>query len=254
MISVIICSRLETDFNLVRRNVLRTAGDCDLEVIRIDNTNNTYGICAAYNQGVLESKGNILVFMHEDVFHLEFGWGRALENKFASEPSLGILGVAGTQVLVASPPLWSWAGRPYLFGKVVHELDEGNRFFMTVFSTDSGEREVVAVDGCWFAIRREVFDSCHFDAETFPGFHFYDLDFCMQARLRWKILASTQILIKHCSPGSFDEAWKNAAQSFRTKWGNQLPATTSGIVPPAIRGSDYFNVDLKGRVPQATLL
>ena len=254
MISVIICSRSETDFNLVRRNILRTAGNNDLEIICIDNSAGHYGICAAYNRGIAQAKGDLFVFMHEDVFLLEFGWGATLEQKFKGNANLGIFGVAGTQVLTAHPPLWSWAGRPYLFGKVVHELDNGERYFMTVFSADSGEREVVVVDGCWFAARREVFASCRFDEEAFPGFHFYDLDICMQARKQWKIIASTEILVKHRSAGSFDNEWQQAAQGFRSKWEQALPAFVRGIEPPLTPGADYFNVDLKGRVPQDTLL
>ena len=123
-----------------------------------------------------------MVFLHEDVFHLEHGWGQKLLHKFSHDSSIGVVGLAGTQFLNTDPPLWSWAGRPFLFGKIVHELDNGERFFMTVFSPDSGDREVVAVDGCWFAVRKEVFKHARFDTETFRGFHFYDIDFCMQAR------------------------------------------------------------------------
>lgn len=254
MISAILCSRSPSAFEHVRRNLLRTAGDVDLEVIRIDNSTNQLGICQAYNKGVEQAKGNYLVFLHEDVYHLEFGWGIRLLRKYQSEPLVGVVGVAGSQILFGEPPLWSWIGRPWLFGKVVHELDRGERFFMTVFSPDSGDREVVALDGCWFSARRSVFETVQFDEKTFPGFHFYDIDFCLQARQHWKVIATTDILVKHLSPGSFDESWQKASQDFRLKWSRDLPIAVAGIEIPRTRGADFFNVNLKGKIPQATLI
>ena len=252
MISAVVCSRSSTAFELVRRNLLRTAATA-IEVIRIDNEHAGLGICEAYNRGVSQAQGDIIVFLHEDVFHLEIGWGPNLMQKFMGDASLGVVGVAGTQALFADPPLWSWAGRPWLFGKVVHELDAGERFFMTVFSPDSGDRDVVALDGCWLAVRKQVFAHASFDSQAFPGFHFYDIDLCMQARKRWRIVATTDILVKHQSPGSFNDAWQEYAKAFRAKWKAELPAFAPGLPTTPTRGSDYFNVDLKGRVPQATI-
>ncbi len=125
---------------------------------------------------------------------------------------------------------------------------------MTVFSPDSGDREVTAIDGCWFSARKSVFETSRFDEKTFPGFHFYDIDFCMQARKKWKVIATTDILVKHLSPGSFDEAWQSASRDFRIKWSRDLPAVVSGVEIPRTRGADYFNVNLKGKVPQSTLI
>jgi len=250
MISAIVCSRDAQAFALVERNLRATIGNSDLEVIRIDNSKNQLGICAAYNRGVFLSHGDILLFVHEDVFHLERNWGPKLEQKYLADESLGMVGVAGTQVLYADPPIWTRAGMPWLFGKVVHELDQGTRYFMTIFSKDSGDRPVVALDGCWLSVRRKVFDTCQFDASTFPGFHFYDLDICLQAQEHWKIIASTDILIKHRSAGGFREEWKQAASQFAKKWKTTLPLTIAGVALPDQLGEDFFNVDLKGKVPQ----
>jgi GT2 family glycosyltransferase len=254
MISVVICSRDLQAYDLVSQNLRRTVGNTPLEIIRIDNSESKMGICEAYNLGIERAKGSVIIFQHEDVFHLELNWGPKLLAKFETYPKLGVLGVAGTQVLMHNPPLWSWAGRPWLFGKVVHELDAGERFFMTVFSPESGDREVVAVDGCMFAVRRKALDSVRFDAKTFPDFHFYDLDICMQLREHWSIMVSTDFLIKHRSAGSFSEEWKAQARQFQAKWVAHLPATVGGMLPPQNRGTDFYNVDLKGKVPQMTLI
>ena len=141
MISTIVCSRQNPSWTIHERNIARTAG-ISYEYLRIDNRDGRLGICAAYNLGVAKSKGDILVFVHEDVFFMECGWGKVLENKFAADPALGLLGVAGTQYLFADKMSWTAAGRPFLRGRVVHELNAGNEFFMTAFSLDKDDADI----------------------------------------------------------------------------------------------------------------
>jgi len=69
MISVIVCSRQASSWDLHRRNVEKTVG-CDYEYIRIDNTNNTYNLCAAYNKGSEQAKANFS-FLSTKMF---FSW------------------------------------------------------------------------------------------------------------------------------------------------------------------------------------
>ncbi|HSQ41571.1 MAG TPA: glycosyltransferase, partial [Fibrobacteraceae bacterium] len=94
MISAIICSRNSVACEWARRNLMRTVGSSEFEFIRIDNSSGQMGICAAYNQGIKRSHGDILIFLHEDVFHLEIGWGARLVQKFHQQANLGLVGVA----------------------------------------------------------------------------------------------------------------------------------------------------------------
>ena len=126
MISVITCSRKELSWDIHQRNVQKTAG-AQIQYIRIDNRGNRYNLCSAYNEGVKRAEGEILVFMHEDVFFMEGGWAQKLTEKF-SEESLGLIGVAGTQYLSQQPCLGG-AGRPFIKGQVVHELNQGPAIF-----------------------------------------------------------------------------------------------------------------------------
>jgi hypothetical protein len=88
----------------------------------------------------------------------------------------------------------------------------------------------------------------------FVVFIFTTLIFACRHGKFWKIIATTDILIKHQSSGAFDEHWQTEATRFRTKWSKSLPAVVEGLVAPHSRGTDFFNVDLKGRLPQTTLL
>ncbi|NLE01778.1 MAG: glycosyltransferase, partial [Fibrobacter sp.] len=180
MISVIVCSRYKSGYELHSRNIAKTIGT-PYEYIVIDNSDNRYSLCSAYNEGVARAQGEICVFMHEDVFFMEGNWGKVLENKF-EDSTIGLVGVAGSSYLFSDLPGWVAAGRPYIKGHVVHELQNGSVYNLTVFNWENTDQDVVVVDGLFFSIRKSLFSSISFDEKTFDGFHFYDLDICMQIR------------------------------------------------------------------------
>jgi GT2 family glycosyltransferase len=251
VISIIVCSKMEPEWTLHERNARKTVGS-DAEYLRIDNRGKSTGICAAYNKGVQTAKGDILTFVHEDVFFMEPLWGRVVERKFAADPTLGLVGVAGTQYLSRDGMSWAAAGRPFIRGRVVHELNDGAEFVLTVFSLDKTDAEVVAVDGLFFAVRRSLFDRIAFDEATFPGYHFYDLDLCMQVRRTHRLIVTWDLLLKHRSAGSTGDAWRASGRRFLDKYKNELPASCAGPVQPDFSKRPQFgeNFDLKGKAPQ----
>jgi glycosyltransferase involved in cell wall biosynthesis len=252
MISIIVCSRQPAEFDVHRRNVAKTIGT-DHEYVRIDNTSNTYGICGAYNQGVSQAKGDILVFVHEDVFFMEPGWGNIIESKFAANQRIGLVGVAGTQYLFADSPAWIKAGQPYIRGRVVHELDSGASYILSIFSWDKSDAEVVAVDGLFFAVRASLFPGIRFDERTFDQFHFYDLDICMQVRKTHFCIVTWDILLKHLSGGNANAQWVEAGNRFLAKYKNELPASTVPTIPDLTKYKEAVHFDLRGKVPQGTI-
>ena len=251
-ISVIVCSRNDPADTFHERNVRKTAGAPPVEYVRIDNRDNRYSLSAAYNEGIRSASGRIAVFVHEDVFFMEGDWAAKLVDKF-EDPSLGLVGVAGTEYLFADNPGWVAAGRPFIHGHVVHELNGGAVYNLTVFSWDKVDTEVVAVDGLFFAVRRELFPAVAFDETTFDGFHFYDLDICMQVRRTHRCVVTWDVLVKHRSGGAFDEVWKKYALRFIGKYRNELPATCSPMIPDRSRRVDFENFDLRGKAPQITI-
>jgi hypothetical protein len=252
MISIIVCSRKDPSFDVHERNVRKTIGTVTSEYIRIDNRDNRYCLSAAYNEGVGRASGEIVVFVHEDVYFMEGGWGEKLVEKF-NDPTIGLIGVAGTEYLFADNPGWVVAGRPYIHGHVVHELEDGKVYNLTVFSWDREDVDVVAVDGLIFAVRKSLFGALQFDATTFDGFHFYDIDICMQIRRTHRCIVTWDLLVKHQSGGSFDETWKQYALRFIKKHRNALPASCTAAVPDRSHRVDFENFDLKGKAPQVTI-
>ena len=252
MISVIVCSRQPPQWDIHQRNVAKTIS-AEHEYVRIDNTAKMYGICGAYNQGVSEAKGDILVFVHEDVFFMEPGWGTVLETKFAASPRTGLIGVAGTQYLFADNPAWIRAGQPFIRGRVVHELDRGASYILSVFSWDKSDAEVVAVDGLFFAVRASLFPAIRFDEVTFDKFHFYDLDICMQVRKTHACIVTWDILLKHLSGGNANEQWVEAGKRFLAKYKNELPVSTVATIPDLTKYREAMHYDLRGKVAQVTI-
>lgn len=252
MISVITCSRTDPSWDIHRRNVLKTAGTNDIQYIRIDNRNNSHSLCSAYNEGVKKAIGDIIVFMHEDVFFVDGDWAKKLYEKFSDE-TIGLVGVAGTEYLFADNPAWVAAGRPFIKGQAIHEINNGKNYFLTVFNWQNEDAEVVAVDGLFFAIRKSLFDNIKFDEITFDGFHFYDIDICMQVHKTHRLIVTKDIFVKHMSGGSFNEIWKNYAARFINKYRSILPVSCVSSIPDTSNIISFENVDLKGKAPQITI-
>ena len=105
MISCIICSRQPDIPAELKENIASTIG-CEYELVGIDNSKNEYSIFSAYNEGVRRAKGEILCFMHEDVFFHSNEWGKLVESYFTQNPKVGLLGVAGGHYLSSYPHGW----------------------------------------------------------------------------------------------------------------------------------------------------
>ena len=203
MISVIVCSAKNSGWNKHMRHIESTIG-FPYEYIRIDNTTHQHSLSSAYNQGVKSAKSDLLVFVHEDVFFLTPEWGAVLWRKFIN-PQIGIVGVAGSQLLLPDKPMWVSAGSPFIHGNILHH--DGSRIILSVYSQEMMDTQVVAVDGLFMAVRKSLFHTIRFDEETFDGFHFYDLDICMQIRRTHSVIVTHDILVKHLSKGVFDKVW-----------------------------------------------
>lgn len=251
-ITIIVSSRKPGKGSLHERNVRKTIGIDEIEYISILNPNGELSISSAYNRGVENARGEIFVFAHDDAFFMEGGWGSVLMEKF-KDSSIGLIGVAGTEYLFADNPGWVAAGRPFIHGHVIHELNNGEVYNLTVFSWDKKDTDVVAVDGLFFAVRAELFSSIAFDDSTFDGFHFYDLDICMKVLKTHRCIVTWDVLVKHQSGGAFDENWKKYASRFIEKYRSELPVSCTTAVPDLSRRIGFENYNLKGKAPQVTI-
>lgn len=218
MISCIICSRNSDISRELKTNITSTIG-CEYELVVVDNSDNRYSMFSAYNEGVSRAKGDILCFMHEDVFYYTPNWGRVVEEYFTNDINLGLLGILGSHYLakcvcgVGDSSLIS----AYYYAQ--SKLYDFSRFFNT-----DGSVEVVVVDGMWFCIKKSLFFSeIRFD-ETFQGFHYYDMDICLQVlRAGYSCKVTKNVLLKHMSFGAIDNVFLRNSFKFYKKWENMLP-------------------------------
>jgi GT2 family glycosyltransferase len=76
-----------------------------------------------------------------------------------------------------------------------------------------------ALDGFFFAARRDAALAVGFDEEAFDGFHFYDLDFTYRAHAAGlKLAVTTEVCALHRSLGNFGEEWRRYSQRFAQKF------------------------------------
>lgn len=217
-ISVVIPTRKIDDNFLIR--VGKSFSHPKTEIIAYEN-NGEYSLSQLYNKGLEDSTNDIVVFMHDDVEIETSNITPKIERLFERNPEYGIIGLAGTDNLVNG--MW-WSDRERMYGQVKHEHE--GRVHRNNYSGTFGEnlKEVVIVDGLFFAVHKnrikEKFD------EEFPGFHFYDLPFCVSNFKKGvKIGVTTKILVVHKSIGMIDKKWEKNKLFFESKYGDLLPLT-----------------------------
>lgn len=219
MISLIICSRDTTMLASVSQNIAATIGVA-YEIIAVDNSQRKYGICEAYNVGAAQARYDLLCFMHEDLAFHSLGWGKIV-GVVLQKPEAGVLGVAGGAYQPNAPAGWGGAG-PYIGINVLHTSNgKTQRDYINPFGKDLAE--AATLDGLWLCCRKQVWEEFKFDAQAFPGFHFYDVDFCTRVATKYSNYLTFEVLIEHFSHGTFDKVWMQNALSYFKQRSSYLP-------------------------------
>lgn len=228
LVSFIICSIDAKKFAAVSDNIARHFTGTPYEIIPIHNA---LSLCEGYNRGVRLSRGDYLVFCHDDIEILAPDFAARLQQHLEE---FDVVGVAGTTLLAGST--WADAGFPHLHGMVAHPADDHGYELMVYGSTRRTIPAIQACDGLFFAARREVMATLKFDEALFDGFHLYDLDFTYRAHLAGlRVAVCNDLLLAHHSRGSFDEKWERYAAIFKKKHGRTLPRQSPNrAINPAV--------------------
>src|SRR4051812_1285903 len=202
MISIVICSIDGEKFEAVARmfGAALTAGS--YEVIRIGDAKS---LAEGYNRGLEMSRGETILFAHDDIEILGDDFSRSLDRAMNQ---FDLVGIAGTDRLMCAQ--WQTAGPPHLFGQVAYPQRDGEyEFVLDILNVpDRRVGNIEAVDGVFLAARRGVAETIRFDAATFDGFHLYDVDFSYRAHLGgFKLGVACDIHLLHASRGQYDERW-----------------------------------------------
>lgn len=224
MISLIICSRHPKIGRDFEKNIQMTIGDVVYELVWIDNSDNKYTICQAYNKGVMMAKYPYLCFMHEDIVFYTEGWGTMAIDAM-SDSSVGMLGVQGCTYFDESTIYWTMSGFRKANTILPGQIEKKKEDDYPVFGND-----VVIVDGMWMFTRKDLFQDIHWDEHTYHGFHMYDLDLCMQIVSRgMKIRLADEVWIQHNSYGNWNVDFFQGCQLFHNKWDAFFPVSVMPI-------------------------
>lgn len=241
-ISIIICSRRKGIPKNLRENIRLTIGSIPYEVIAIDNSKNRYNIFQAYNEGVRQSVGDILCFMHDDImFHSE-NWGNRVYEYFNTYSNLGCLGIAGSHMMLNTPSSF-WHSAASCFHYYSRDM-EGNLELISWPKEINPDvlTQLASVDGCWMCIRKSLFETIRFDDTLYDGFHCYDSDICMQIiQAGYDIGIAYGVDVEHNRRGTQDDSYFKSIRKWHEKWKDHLPVVRGASFSDEIIGNrTYF--------------
>lgn len=196
----------------------KSSGFKKIEVIEKIN-NGEKSLSQVYNEVLSESKTDLILFCHDDIYFDTNSWYSKLIKHF-EKSDFGIIGMAGTTSMPSSG-MW-WEDRKKMVGIVNHE-HEGKKW-ESKYSDSLGNSilQTVIVDGLFMAVdRRKIKKNFN---EDFKGFHFYDIPFCFENHLEGvKVGVITNIRITHKSIGQTNEQWEENKNLFAKKYSENLP-------------------------------
>jgi len=196
----------------------KSSGFKKIEVIEKIN-NGEKSLSEVYNEILSESKTDIVVLCHDDIYFDTNAWYGKLIKHF-EKSDFGIIGMAGTTDMPESG-MW-WENRKKMVGIVNHE-HEGKKW-ESKYSDSLGNDilETIIVDGLFMAINKKRIKK-NFN-EDFKGFHFYDIPFCFDNYLEGvKVGVITNIRITHKSIGQTNEQWEENKKLFVETYKSNLP-------------------------------
>jgi GT2 family glycosyltransferase len=203
-----------------RHHLQDTCGLPDVEILAYTNPGQ-YSLSTLYNRGLAEANHFIVVFLHDDLHFETPNWGPLLLQHF-QHSNFGILGIAGTTEL---PQSGQWWQHPLTtLGIVKHQHQQ--QIWTSKYSGDFQHRilPAVCVDGVFMAVNKNLLQE-EFN-EQFTGFHFYDIDFCLNNHLAGvKVGVIFNLSILHQSIGQPTAAWEQVRLQFLTYHRYNLPCT-----------------------------
>lgn len=185
---------------------------------------NTLGLPLLYNAAIEECRDEpaILVFVHDDLYLLDYFWSSRLLDALEQ---FDIVGLAGNTRRLPRQPSWcfssdafQWDDVQYLSGVLAHG-DKLPAERLGIYGEP--RRRVKLLDGVLIcASSQTLIDHDLYFDEQFE-FHFYDMDFSRQSELKGLNCGVWDIASQHRSSGAFlNEKWTGAYDKYLKKWGD----------------------------------
>lgn len=178
------------------------------------------GLPAIFNRQIESAEADsILVFTHDDVW---------LDDCFLADRLIDalerfdIVGVAGNLRVLPHQPAWAFVDREFtwddpsqLSGAVAHSKNP----FGPISFYGPAPAPCELLDGVFLAVKASVLGSSKLQFDERFRFHFYDLDFCREARRLGLRLGTWPIALTHASGGRFgSREWNAERRVYFEKW------------------------------------
>jgi GT2 family glycosyltransferase len=181
-----------------------------------------FDLFKGYNNGIAQTKGDILAFIHDDAKLLGNFLTLAKPLELLRESSTGFIGVAGSQIINLSTGIWWGTDNEKLNSRGLIYQFETSQPFGTVgvsWPNSAYFGGAVVVDGVFMMCHRSTVEELGgFDEKTYEGFHFYDVDICYRAHIAGMKNYVAPIPLLHRSKGCYDEKWEKNRQLFVKKF------------------------------------
>jgi len=207
------------------KHLKQSCGIDEVEILQFINPGH-YSLSQIYNYALTRAEYDLIVFVHDDVIFETPHWGINLINHF-TRSDFGILGVAGTTDL-PNTGIW-WQDKTKMMGIIKHH--QNGKTWTSRYCDDFGDKilPAVCVDGVFIAVQRKRIHTIF--NESLPGFHFYDIDFCLTNHVVGvKIGVIFNIKLIHHSIGTTNEQWENNRLRFIASHAYHLPCYVKGEI------------------------
>jgi len=183
---------------------------------------NTRPLPVCYNSAVSDAinPDEIFVFIHDDVFIIDFFW---IEKILWGFQNFDILGVAGNKRRVPKQPSWIFVDQSFTLdhlSNLTGAVGHGRGFPCQLSPYGPPGQECKLMDGVLLSVRKSTFEKHGMRFDERFDFHFYDLDLCRQAEQHGVRMGTIPLGIIHESGGQFGTPpWKNGYHKYLAKWG-----------------------------------
>ena len=222
MITIIYSTHKDSEYNKnFKQHLLDKVGVVDVQILEYVN-NNQYSLSEVYNKGIIESKYDTVVCVHNDI-KLSKDWGKKLLSDFENNPDYGIIGKAGSTFFPESGIYWEKMHQT-MVGQVYHHPPNQSKFLSAYSPKFDYLIPVVTIDGLFISFNKNKIK--HKFDETIGRFHFYDHCFCVPNYLDGvKIGVTSSFEITHESVGQPNREFFETKDKFVKKFGESLPLT-----------------------------
>jgi hypothetical protein len=181
------------------------------------------GLSACYNQAIDEEahEDELLVFVHDDVYILDFFWSDKL---LSGSKRFEVLGVIGNKSRWARQASFAFIDEKLTWdhpSNICGAFASGDGFPCVLNLAGQFFQPVKLLDGMLLAAKKKTFTRSGVRFDDRFKFHFYDMDICRQFEAKNISMTAIPLSVIHASPGSFgSEDWRRGYRLYLEKWGD----------------------------------